>query len=576
MLSNRSVVLLLLILPLTIFGQGLIIPSGAYVITTNTNLITYKNFTSNGSFNADNGTLIFAGTTQVLSGTTNTIFNKITVNAGSTTTVNSNQQLAGVLLNYGSLNANGNLTLLSTAAQTALIDGRSTGTITGNLTMQRYLAAGFGYKYFSSPFQAATVNAFSSTVDITAAFPNFYTYIENKASSGWTAYTNPANPLNPFQGYAADFGAATAPKMVSITGLVNSGSLTTKLYNTNQPYTLGFNLIGNPYPSPIDWNASSGWTKTNIDNAIYFFDSASNSQYTGTYSSYINGVSSDGIANNIIASMQGFFVHVSPGSYPVTGTLTINNSARVNELSPIFHKSSLNEVNDVNPRILLRLSAGFSTESNSSDPIVIYFDEQASKGFDTSLDAIKLMNTNEHVPNLYSIAPDASRLAINALPSIDSNTVIPLGLRLDHSGTIDFNLRDAENLPPDLPVYLNDAKTGKNQILRRNEVYSIPIEAGNLENRFSIRFRAVKTTMNAEKDIFNVFSSGGKLIVDLNFETDQKGDLILYNLLGQLLSRDSLNGNGHYELHTHAISGVYIIRYVSPRSVHSKKIVISN
>ena len=54
----------------------------------------------------------------------------------------------------------GNLTLVSTAAQTALITGSGTGNVTGNVTMQRYLPSGFGYKYFSSPFQAATVNEF--------------------------------------------------------------------------------------------------------------------------------------------------------------------------------------------------------------------------------------------------------------------------------------------------------------------------------------------------------------------------------------------------------------------------------
>ena len=55
----------------------------------------------------------------------------------------------------------GNLTLLSTASQTALIDGAGSGSVDGNVSMQRYIASGFGYKYISSPFQAATVNELS-------------------------------------------------------------------------------------------------------------------------------------------------------------------------------------------------------------------------------------------------------------------------------------------------------------------------------------------------------------------------------------------------------------------------------
>lgn len=540
--------------------------------------MTYQNFTNNGTFTQNGGTVTFAGATQTLNGTTNTIFNQLKVNAGSNTTVNSSQQIGGVLLSNGSLNANGNLTLLSTATQTALIDGSGTGSVTGNLTMQRYLAAGFGYKYFSSPFTAATVNAFSSTVDLTAAFPNFYTYLENKASSGWTNYSTTTNLLNPLQGYAADFGALTAQKLVTITGVVSNGTLSSTLFNHNQPYTLGFNLVGNPYPSPVDWNASTGWTKTNVDNAIYFFDSGTTSQYTGTYSSYINNVSSDGIANNVIASMQGFFVHVSNGSFPVTATLALNNAVRVNNLSPVFHKSSaLNEPSAIKPRVLLRLSAGYAGNQASSDPIVIYTEEIATTGFDSKLDAIKLMNTNEQVPNLYSVASDATKLAIYALPLIDSNTVIPLVLSLDKSGLIDFNMRTIENLPSGLQTYLSDSKTGTNQILEEKKIFSLQLPSADYANRFSIRFKPLKTSINpnSSKDIFNVSGSNGRLTVYIDLETEQNGELILVNLLGQVLSRQKLQGNGTYEITTNVITGIYVVSFVSSSSIHSKKISLN-
>ncbi|MBB6274382.1 hypothetical protein HDF26_004856 [Pedobacter cryoconitis] len=571
-------ILFLLLTPFSISGQGIIISSGAYVIANNGNLMTYQNFTNNGSFTQNGGAVTFAGTTQTLNGTTNTTFNQLNINSGSTTTVNSSQQIGGVLLSNGSLNANGNLTLLSTATQTALIDGSGIGVVTGNLTMQRYLAAGFGYKYFSSPFTAATVNAFASTVDLNAAFPNFYTYIESKASSGWTNYSTTTNLLNPLKGYAADFGALTAQKLVTITGVVSNGTLSSTLFNTNQPYTLGFNLVGNPYPSPIDWNASTGWTKTNIDNAIYFFDSGTTSQYTGTYSSYINNVSSDGIANNIIASMQGFFVHVSNGTFPVTATLALSNPVRVNNLSPVFHKTSaISDPSALKPRTLLRLSAGYAGSPDSSDPIVVYTEEIATTGFDSKLDAIKLMNTNDQVPNLYGIASDATKLAIYALPSIDTNTVIPLVLSTDKSGLIDFNMRNIENLPAGLQVYLSDAKTGSNQILTENRTFSLQLPSGDYAGRFSMRFKPFKTAINpnSSKDIFNVSGSNGKLTVYIDLETEQNGDLILVNLLGQVLFRQKLNGNGTYEINTSVNTGIYIVSFVSSSSIHSKKIFLN-
>ncbi|MCU0409655.1 MAG: hypothetical protein MUD02_11970, partial [Bacteroidales bacterium] len=213
-----------------------------------------------------------------------------------------NQMLSihGILLCNGPLNTNGNITLVSDPTGTALISGSGTGTVTGNVTMQRYLQTGFGYKYFSSPFQAATVSEFGDDMNLGAAFTTFYRYDETRSSSGWVNYKTGTNILVPMYGYAVNFGAIHGPNTVDITGRVNNGSLSLTLYNNNRPFTKGFNLVGNPYPSPIDWEAASGWTKNNIDNALYFFKSSNSDQFSGTNSTYINGVSSDGDADSFL------------------------------------------------------------------------------------------------------------------------------------------------------------------------------------------------------------------------------------------------------------------------------------
>ncbi len=308
-------------------GQGIIISSGAYVIKSNGNLLLSGNWTNNGTFTHTGGTLVFNGTTQTLEGTSSALFNNITISSGSTTTIlTTGQTLAGILLSNGTINADGNLTLVSTVSQTAIIDGSGTGQVNGNIIMQRYLPSGFGYKYFSSPFQGANVSQFGDDINLGASFPPLFRYDENRMSggnpaSGWIKYAYPDSLLRTMRGYAVNFGASALPDTADITGVVNNGSLTLTLYNHNNPYTLGFNLVGNPYPSPINWDAASGWTKTNIDDALYYFKASTTDQYGGTYSTYINKVSSDGLATNIIPSMQGFFVHVANGAFPVTGTL---------------------------------------------------------------------------------------------------------------------------------------------------------------------------------------------------------------------------------------------------------------
>jgi hypothetical protein len=80
-------------------------------------------------------------------------------------------------------------------------------------------------------------------------FPAFYMYNENSTTSGWVTYIDPAGVLNPMQGYAVNFGDTDPPIVFDVTGVVNNGSQSATLYNHNNTYSQGFNLIGNPYPS---------------------------------------------------------------------------------------------------------------------------------------------------------------------------------------------------------------------------------------------------------------------------------------------------------------------------------------
>jgi len=101
-------------------AQGLIIPSGGYMIANNGNIVVTANWVNNGSFTSNGGTLIFAGAVQTLGGTSSTQFTNLTIAAGSNTKIiSSGQMVNGIVLSNDTLNANGNLTLLSTAAQTA-------------------------------------------------------------------------------------------------------------------------------------------------------------------------------------------------------------------------------------------------------------------------------------------------------------------------------------------------------------------------------------------------------------------------------------------------------------------------
>ncbi|WP_162915353.1 LamG-like jellyroll fold domain-containing protein [Paraflavitalea soli] len=555
------------------------------VITAGTLNISNKllkigdSISNNGSFIASAGTIEMNGLTpQTIPAAafTGNLVNNLTINNVMGVTLGGTLDLSGILLAAtGSFNTSTFLTLTSTAVKTALIDGSGAGNVLGNVTMQRYVPSGFGYKYLGSPFQAATVNELADDLNLGASFPVLYRYDESLPSLGWITYTNTTGALHPGEGYAANLGPASAPATIDMTGVVNNGNLSfPALFNHNQPFTQGFNLVGNPYPSPIDWDLAAGWSRTNVDNAVYYFNAGTTNQYTGTYSSYINGVSSDNTAGNIIAAMQGFFVHVSNGSFPVAASMSINNNARINNLVPDFRRRPASTLP------LLRLSAGFADETTITDPIVVYFDDQdASRAFDREMDALKLMNTDPLVPNLYAVATDTARLSICAWPHMrDSADKIPLGLEIKKAGWISFHTQAFERIPRGSRIYLYDAKTGINQDLQVNPLYRLYLEPGEYRNRFYLLFNRQGSVQQPDTavGIFRAYSSAGRLVAYINAASGEKCTVAITNMQGQVLLRRQLNGNGYHELGNTLINGVYVISFYTQHGVVSQRVMISH
>lgn len=559
--------------------QNITIQSGASITVTGAKLQISGSISNGGTFTASNGTIEMNGTSQQnipAAAFQGNLLQHLTINNNAGVNLNGNLNIAGILLpTLGQFNTGGYLTLLASASQAALIDGSGLGSVTGNVTMQGYLASAFGYHYISSPFQAAKVSQLSNDINLAATFPSLYKYDESLASSGWVNYTDSTGLLTPTQGYTANFGSTALPKTFDIKGVVNNGTISSPtLYNHNNTYTLGFNLIGNPYPSPIDMSITSGYTATNIDFALYYFDASTTDQYSGTYTSYINGLSTTGVFNTIVPAMQGFFVHVSNGTYPVTANLTFNNKVRITQLTP-----PVRALNGIDDRTLLRLSAQSATDATISDPVVVYFDDLATTAYDKELDALKLMNTDAKTPNLYAVSTDANNLSISAIPNPgDSSKKIPLGLETSTSGWLLLNASTIKNIPTGMHVYLSDTETGINQDLQINPTYRLYLAAGKYKNRFFLTFNKGLLTTTPETDTvasteLKIYSTGSNLMVTSNYT---KATLVIINMLGQTMLKQDISGIGNHEIKLQVSSGIYLATLVSDKVKLTKKIFIRN
>ena len=126
------------------------------------------------------------------------------------------------------------------------------------------------------------------------------------------------NPLIPSAGYAALMIGGSNPIIIEVSGPINQGDISFAVSFAES----GWNLIGNPYPSTLDWSSTSGWSSANLANAIYVRNNE-NGNSNSVIASFVDGVGTNG-GTGLIATGQAFWV-AAIGSNP---SLTVNETAK--------------------------------------------------------------------------------------------------------------------------------------------------------------------------------------------------------------------------------------------------------
>ena len=230
----------------------------------------------------------------------------------------------------------------------------------------------------------------------------------------------------------------------------------------------GSNLIGNPYPSPVDWQV--------VYDDILEFPVAGLWQTNGT--EYAGSIliwdaqtpSNSTLANSTIAIGQGFFIDILSTS---STSFNWQNKYRVSDNTPIFYrKSGL-------PGIDLKLSG-----LNNKDLTLIHFDDYNETDRPVVANARKWMNEKN---SIYTISEGQFNTALN-LPFPTNEILVSLGLRIADAGN--YTLEASNFYFPDNghSAFLHDRLTGKVIEINKDFQYHFTTEPGVFDDRFVIRF----------------------------------------------------------------------------------------
>lgn len=308
---------------------------------------------------------------------------------------------------------------------------------------------------------------------------------------------------------------------------------------------IGWNLIGNPYPSGLDWDMCQ---RTNIDGSVYAFDGDN-----GQYITWNGSVGS--LTEGIIPPMNGFFIKASENP-----SLTIPNTARAHTTTNFL--KSKGYVTDL---LVLKVEGnGFS------DKTYIHFNSLATHNFDNEFDAYKLSGIAA-APQLYTKTGD-TRLSINVLPYSMDEITIPLSLKVGKDG--EYTISVAQNsFWETVDISLKDLETQNIYDLRATTQLSLNLSTANPDRFLLLINGATGLEENQpEDDGIEIYSYGKQVFV----RTDEPGEFQVgvYNLLGQNLTGfRNLSG-----LKTTTLSGFktgfYLITVKTDKAWVTKKVFI--
>ena len=552
-------------------------------LTLNGSLSICKNFIGGTSASAliiGNSHLIINGTAaETMSGYATLNYLEISNSSGSVTSSANITVNKALIMTKGNLNNQGTMVLVSNASGDAYLDNftsATAGTYSGRLTVQRYISnTADGYRDLSSPV-STTVSDLNAAYPVTGQnnvdcyyayvpYPNLQIYKENLSLSNgsydehFVSYTSLSNPLSALKGLAfrTYVGAAYT---INFTGTPYTGTQNVAITHTTTatPSNDGYNLIGNPYPSPVKWSVIKA-LNASVSNGSYYVNHTTG-EYTGSWGSY-NGTTGVNGAGDNIAIGQGFFVQTSSG-----GTFTMNNTVRTAVSGAYYAPSPTALDNEV--RLVL-------SNPVNSDEIVTYTDPQATAGFDPELDAPK-MPAGVPVYIGFHMPTPSKYYAINVMDQITDQTELPLTLYVKDTGS--YTLSATSLNVTGLTAYLKDAQSTTLLDLSTAPI-SLTLTGGQTyEGRYSVVFKtsgnATGITPVSDENSTRIYSFGDKVHVDRT--SNAVATISVTNVIGQVVKEFKTNTDKTlFELPTNEPWNA-IITVTEDSKVTVAKVLISN
>ncbi|MCF8338331.1 MAG: lamin tail domain-containing protein [Bacteroidales bacterium] len=426
-------------------------------------------------------------------------------------------------------------------------------TVNGIATFQREIegysvSTSDGWHLLSSPVNNMTIAGSDFEPDAGAGNDDFYAWEES--SYTWLNYEVGSNNIDNFENGTGYLVAYENTATREFTGDLNTSDVTVSGLTDQNPSNdsdYGWNLVGNPFSSAIQWD-DGNWDLTDFQATAKIRDESG-----GNYIDITSG------GTNIIPVNQGFFVQAINDGV----NLTIPSGAQIHD-GQGFYK------NDKESEGFLKLKV--SADANSFYDIqTIRLHEASDESYDR-YDSEKFAG-NENAPQIYSIDEDLGNLSTHSVhpSSIDDSRIFPLGFEaVDGEYTASMNVN---TLGEEYSAVLEDTKADKMIDFSEQETYTFSALEGDDVERFRLHLEksAIGIPADSELQDTHIYANDHKIYIQTS-ETLTNGMVSVFNTLGQLIVQDDLNAG--YRVIGMESKGAYIVKVRAEEGFSSEKVII--
>ncbi len=470
-----------------------------------------------------------------------------------------------IAMKSASLRTNGFLTLKSDEFGTANI-GKVEGSISGQVTVERYLYPTAGSRWISHPFSdpktplslsdditldytpgTGNLKYFNSAVAVTTNnIADFNNAVDDITSSSFSWGAN--------QGIRLD--KPSGDVILDYSGFVKTGIDTVLIAKGN---STDFKDIGNPYASsvklanPINEAINNGY----IAPVIYQWN-----PLLGSGGAFVTIPQSKlGTAKLVMGATVVLDMDVPNGQITFnesdkTATKVISKYMRAE--GDAGNEEWLEEADDNDAEEIFPNGVTLSVEKAGKlfDELYVRFDGATTTKREKQ-DALKLANP---ALNFYAMSSDMMRLAVDTRP-FETGKSIPLGMTSTQTG--EFSIRVSEfHLTPGTELFLMDKTTGTGQMLEAEKVYNFTMN--DMTNRFSLRMgKSNGANISSTMDVQLLPNPATDVVnIRVNTETGTSATVRVLSLTGASMMNATMENTNHGQLSlpvSNLAAGIYTI-----------------